>query len=49
MSERIRTHLEVGKTHAWGPGIKSFKWHSAEQEMLEAQKSLVGEGGVSVM
>lgn len=48
MSERIRTHLEVGKTHARGPGIKNFKCHSAEQEILEAQKSLVEEGGISV-
>lgn len=48
VSERIRTRLEVGTMHAWGPGIRNFKSHSAEQEMLGTQMSLVGGGGVSV-
>lgn len=34
--------------HAWGPGIKNFKWRAAEQEMLGTQMSLVGGGGVFV-
>lgn len=49
MSERIRTHLEGGMTHAWGPGIKNFKGHCAEQEMLGKQKSLGGWGGWHAM
>lgn len=48
VSERIGTRLEVGMMHAWGPGIKNFKWRSAEQEMLGTQMSLVGGGGLFV-